>query len=75
METAKIYTYTILRSSTPAFIDKIPYCSSILESDDGSRFAALLDGYVDGMSIEIGRVVKKIGNDEKGNPVYSLVQY
>lgn len=33
METAKIYTYTILRSSTPAFIDKIPYCSSILESE------------------------------------------
>ena len=67
---AKIYTYSILRSSTEAFADRLPYCSAILELEDGSHVAALLDGYVDGMTVEIGMEVKNIGTDEE--PKYSL---
>ena len=44
---AKIYSYSILRSAAEAFVDRLPYCSAILELDDGSRVAALLDGYDD----------------------------
>lgn len=57
---AKIFTYSILRSSTEAFADRLPYCSAILELEDGSHVAALLDGYVDGMTVEIGMEVKAI---------------
>ena len=67
---AKIYTYSILRSSTEAFADRLPYCSAILELEDGSHVAALLDGYVDGMTVEIGMEVKNMGTAE--NPQYSL---
>ena len=57
---AKIYTYSILRSSTEAFADHIPYCSAILELENGSHVAALLDGYADGMTVEIGMEVKAV---------------
>ena len=57
---AKIFTYSILRSSTEAFADRLPYCSAILEMEDGSHVAALLDGYVDGMTVEIGMEVKTV---------------
>ncbi len=57
---AKIYTYSILRSSTEAFADRIPYCSAILELEDGCHVAALLDGYIDGMTVEIGMEVKVV---------------
>ena len=67
---AKIFTYSILRSSTEAFADRLPYCSAILEMEDGSHVAALLDGYVDGMTVEIGMEVKNIGTEEE--PKYSL---
>ena len=67
---AKIFTYSILRSSTEAFADRLPYCSAILELEDGSHVAALLDGYVDGMTVEIGMEVKNVGSAEE--PRYSL---
>ena len=67
---AKIFTYSILRSSTEAFADRLPYCSAILELEDGRRVAALLDGYVDGMTVEIGMEVKNVGTAEE--PKYSL---
>ena len=57
---AKIFTYSILRSSTEAFADRLPYCSAILELEDGSHKAALVDGYVDGMTVEIGMEVKVV---------------
>ena len=67
---AKIYTYSILRSSTEAFADRLPYCSAILELDDGSRVAALLDGYTDDMPVEIGMEVKAVETPD--GTVYSF---
>lgn len=60
---AKIFTYSILRSSTEAFADRLPYCSAILELEDGSHVAALLDGYIDGMTVEVGMEVKAVETD------------
>ena len=71
MSTAKIYTYTIVRSSTKALQNKTPYCTSILELEDGTHISALLDGYVDGMQIEIGMEVKSIGTGPDQH--YSLI--
>ena len=68
---AKIFTYSILRSSTEAFADRLPYCSAILELEDGSHVAALVDGYVDGMTVEIGMEVKKVEATD-GTVAYSL---
>ena len=61
---AKIFTYSILRSSTEAFADRLPYCSAILELEDGSHVAALVDGYVDGMTVEIGMEVEAVESPE-----------
>lgn len=55
---AKIYSYSILRSAADAFVDRLPYCSAILEFEDGKRVPALVDGYVDGMAVEIGMEVQ-----------------
>ena len=61
---AKIFTYSILRSSTEAFADRLPYCSAILELEDGSHVAALLEGYEDGMNVYVGMPVKEIKQNE-----------
>lgn len=72
MEQAKIYSYSILRSSIDAFADRLPYCSAILEFEDGRHCAALLAGYVDGMDVKVGQSVKVIGKNEAGEDIYSL---
>lgn len=72
MKSPTIYTYSILYSTTEAFADKLPYVSAILEREDGSRFASLLGGFVQGMEIKIGQAVKYLGEDEQGKASYSL---
>jgi uncharacterized OB-fold protein len=72
MEGVKIYTYSILFSSSQEFKDKVPYVAAILERADGERFASLLDGYKDGVSIEIGQEVHAAGKDAAGQTTYAL---
>lgn len=72
MKTAKIYTYSILFSSSEEFQDKVPYLSAILEMDDGQRFASLIEGYRPDMEIRIGQEVKGIEKEENGAPQFSF---
>lgn len=72
MKNPKIYTYSILYSTTEAFADRLPYVTAILEQEDGSRFAALLEGYESGMEIGIGQEVKCIAGDSAGEARYTL---
>lgn len=70
MSNPKIFTYTIVRKSTEAFSDRVPYCTAILELGDGSRTSALLNGYHEGMDISIGMCVTPCGTPE--HPAYTL---
>lgn len=72
MKNPRIYTYSVLYSTTDKFVDMLPYASSILELEDGSRFASILEGYTEGMEIKIGQEVKYLGEDESGKARYSL---
>ena len=66
---AKIYTYTIIYSSTEEFKDKTPYAAGIVEIEQG-KVAALIEGYKDGLKIEIGMEVDFSHLDAKGNAIY-----
>lgn len=68
---AKIYTYTVIRSSTEQFADKVPYVVAILEKD-GNRFTSFVDGYKDGMDVKIGQEVKALEKDDAGRDIYSF---
>lgn len=68
----KIYTFSILYSTFPAFTEKLPYVSALLEGEDGTRFPCLLEGYVEGMEVKIGQEVKYLGTNEQGQERYSL---
>ena len=72
MEKAKIYTFSVLFSSTEAFNDKVPYLSAILENEKGERFASLVDGYKAGMSVSIGQEVRCTGTNDQGKAIYTL---
>lgn len=72
MEGAKIYTYSVLSSSSQEFKDKVPYVAAILERSNGERFASLVDGYKDGATIAIGQAVRCTGHDAAGQPTFSL---
>ena len=72
MEKAKIYTYSILYSSTEEFKDRTPYLTTILEKESGERFAALVDGWKEGMEVKIGQEVHSTGPDADGKQHYSL---
>lgn len=72
LATFSIYTYTIVYSSTAAFADKTPYCTAILESSDGTRFPALVEGYREGDPVYIGQTVRKVDTDAHDAPQYLL---
>jgi uncharacterized OB-fold protein len=72
MKRAKIYTYSVLFSSSEEFQDKVPYVSAILETEDGRRFASLIAGYRPNMEIRIGQEVKETGQGEDGAPLFSF---
>lgn len=71
-ETAEIYTWTVINSSTEAFKAKIPYLAAIVAKPDGTRVAALVDGWSQGVPIDIGTPVTHVGEDALGNPIYRL---
>lgn len=72
MANPRIYTYSVVFSSSEQFKDKTPYICAILEDDDGKRFASLVDGYKDGVDIAIGREIRKTGQNSAGQPTFSL---
>ena len=71
-EPVKIYTYSILHSTSEEFKDRVPYVCAILERSNGERFASLLDGYKDGVKVDIGQVVRATGQDATGKTTYAL---
>ena len=72
MESAKIYTYSILFSTSEEFKDKVPYICAILEKSNGERFASLVNGYEAGKEVKIGQEVTCKGQDADGKAVYSI---
>jgi len=67
----KIYTYTIVHTSSKDFQDQTPYACAILEDEDGRREPCILKNYTAGMPIAIGMDVKKIPGPD-GAAVYYL---
>lgn len=67
----KIYTYSIVRSATEAFQDKVPYVIAVVETSVG-RHLARIEGYQEKTPVEIGMEVAFSRVDEGGNPVYSF---
>jgi len=55
MKNLKIYTYTIIRSASKEFKDRVPYCSAILEDGKGTRSVQMLEGYTDDKKTVIGQ--------------------
>ena len=66
MEELSIYTYTIVRSSTADFAGRVPYCTTILQRADGTRFPALVEGYREGDQIRVGQPVRCITGGDGG---------
>ena len=63
-DSARIYSYTIIRSATAQFADRVPYCVAVLELPDGSHVSALVEGFTDGMAIQIGQPVRTIPDSD-----------
>jgi uncharacterized OB-fold protein len=67
----KIYSYSVLRSTSLDFQDKLPYVVAILEDQEGKRRSEFLHGYADGMTVNVNDpVVAEIGAD--GAEVFRL---
>ncbi len=67
-----IYSYTVMRSSTLDFQDKVPYLVAILnDNNTGRRQTEYVRGYQDGMAINIGDAVN-ISISEHGEKIFSL---
>ncbi|MCL2368295.1 MAG: OB-fold domain-containing protein, partial [Oscillospiraceae bacterium] len=63
---ANIYSYTVIRSTTEAFVPKLPYVVALLEDEGGRRFTAFVEGYEEGMALQIGQTVAFSHEDEAG---------
>jgi uncharacterized OB-fold protein len=67
MKSPKIYSYTILHSAAVEFASRTPYVCAIIEDEDGKRTSCILDGWKEGMPVEVGMPVKGTeGKDGKG---------
>jgi len=70
-EKAKVYTYTVINSASEEFKDKVPYVVAVLENKNG-RFASFIEGYKDGINVDIGMEVEFSRFDEAQNPIYKF---
>lgn len=71
MKTSKIYTYSIVYSTSEQFEDKVPYVTAILEDDEGVRFPSFVAGYTEDESeVFIGQEVVFMWSDEAGRAIY-----
>lgn len=68
----KIYTYSVIYSAAEAFKEKTPYVIAIIEADGTPRHMAQIEGYREGMPIEIGMSVELSGEDKAGNRIYKF---
>ena len=66
----KLYTFSIVRNTFPEFSDKLPYVVGIVEREDGSRVAAYIEGYQEGMQIQIGMPMEPAGTQINGLEVF-----
>lgn len=66
-----IHTFTIIRSSTPEFMDKIPYLVGIIDYN-GKKTASFIDGYNNSKQIRVGNEVTFVKYDDSGRPVFCL---
>lgn len=71
-KTAKIYTYTVVRAPAKAFAEKAPFAIGVLENDGEPKFSAFIEGYKDGMEINVGDIVYFSHTDEKGRAIYKF---
>jgi len=69
---AKIYTYSIINSTSADFVDKVPYVVAILEDAAGQKFASFIDGYKQGMDVAIGMEVEFAKEDPTGKAIYKF---
>ncbi len=69
---AKIYTYSIINSASADFVDKVPYVVAILEDPAGKKFASFIEGYKEGLNVEIGMDVELVKEDEAGRAIYKF---
>lgn len=68
----QIYSYTVMRSSTIDFQDKVPYLVAILKDENSNlRHTEYINGYKDGMVINIGDTVYGTINSD-GEESFSL---
>lgn len=71
-ETGEIFAWTVINSSTEAFKSRVPYLAAIVSRPDGTRVAALVEGWSQDDRVGIGTTVTLAGRDELGNPVYRM---
>ena len=69
---ANIYSYTVIRSTTEAFVPKLPYVVALLEDENAQRFTAFVEGYTEGMELQIGQAVNFSHEDEAGRKVFKF---
>lgn len=67
-----LYSFTVIRSSSEAFQNKVPYLCGLIEDSSGTRKVAYLGAYEAGMPIEIGAKVSYNHREENGLDVYRI---
>lgn len=73
MEDGKIYSFTIVYSSTEAMKDKTPYLVAIVEKPDGEKISALVEGYRPEAKVQIGSKVAFSRQAAGGSSIYKLL--
>jgi uncharacterized OB-fold protein len=72
MSKTTVYTYSIIYTTFPAFTEKAPYISALLQREDGTRFPSLVEGYQEGKEVRIGQEIQYLGKNQQGQDIYSL---
>lgn len=69
----KIYSYTIVYQTTPAFRDQVPYAVGMIELEEGVRMVSRIIGDLDKIAIDkpVSVVFEKI-DDELTLPYFKL---
>jgi uncharacterized OB-fold protein len=63
MKEPKIYSYTIVHSAAVEFAGRIPYVCAIIEDEDKKRTSCILEGWKEGMPVQIGMPVKETAGE------------
>lgn len=72
MREPRIYSYSVVYTSSVDFNDKTPYACAIIEDADGQRASCILEGYVVGSEVKVGMPVKELGKNEDGTLCFGL---